>query len=89
MKGRSDLLTQFEKRVTGWLILKSGAIPRILGVVLILGSIEYVAGYFGPLIADGYKDSFLQSLLSWTSSVGEIGTCLWLLIMGARGPTAN
>lgn len=73
----------------GWLILRSGAIPRILGVMLILGCIEYLAGYFGPMIDEGYKDSLMQSLLSWTSSVGEIGTCLWLIIMGARGSTAN
>ncbi len=68
----------------GWLILKSGAIPRILGVILILGCIEYLSEYLGPMISDGYEGSLLQQMLSWTSSVGEIGTCLWLLIMGAR-----
>jgi hypothetical protein len=73
----------------GWLVLKSGAIPRILGVVLILGCVEYLAEYFGPMIAVGYKASIVRELLSWTSSVGEIGTCLWLLAMGARGPSEN
>lgn len=68
----------------GWLILRSGAIPRILGVILILGCIEYLAEYFGPMLSDGYEGSLLQEILSYTSSIGEIGTCLWLLIMGAR-----
>lgn len=68
----------------GWLVLKSGAIPRVLGVILILGAIEYLASYVGPMIDSGYKTSLLRNLLSWTSSVGEIGTCLWLVIMGAR-----
>ena len=73
----------------GWLILRSGAVPGILGVILILGCIEHLAGYFGPMIDEGCEDTLMQSLLSWTSSVGEIGTCLWLLVMGARGPSAN
>jgi hypothetical protein len=73
----------------GWLILKSGALPRILGVVLILGCAEYLAEYIGPMFDDGYKDALIRSLLSWAGSVGEIGTCLWLLFMGARGPTVN
>lgn len=68
----------------GWLVLKSGAIPRIIGVFLILGCIEYLAEYFGPMVSAGYKDAPLREMLSWTSSVGEIGTCLWLLVMGAR-----
>lgn len=68
----------------GWLILKSGAIPRIIGVFLVLGCIEYLAEYFGPLMSDLYTGSLLQEMLSWTSSIGEIGTCLWLLVMGAR-----
>lgn len=71
----------------GWLVLKSGAIPRLIGVFLILGCIEYLAEYFGPMINVAYKDSLLREMLSWTSSIGEIGTCLWLLVMGARGPT--
>jgi hypothetical protein len=68
----------------GWLVLISGAVPRLLGVVLILGGVEYLAEYFGPMIDDGYKASMMRELLSWTSSVGEIGTCLWLCVMGAR-----
>lgn len=70
----------------GWLVLKSGAIPRVLGVVLILGGVEYLADYFGPMLDDGYRASMMRELLSWTSSIGEIGTCLWLCVMGARGP---
>lgn len=69
----------------GWLILKSGAVPRVLGVFLILGCFEYLADYFGPMLYSGYAASPFRNLMSWTSSIGEIGTCLWLLMMGARG----
>jgi hypothetical protein len=68
----------------GWLILKSGAIPRVLGVLLILGCFGYLAGYFGPILYDGYGDLPFRRWISKPGSFGEIGTCLWLLIMGAR-----
>jgi len=69
----------------GWLILKSGAAPRALGVLLILGCFGYLANYFGPILYDGYRDLPFREWISRPGSIGEIGTCLWLLIMGARG----
>lgn len=69
----------------GFLVLKSGAIPRILGVCLLLGCVSYVAAYFGPILYDGYRDLPYRNLYSLPGTIGEIGTCLWLLVMGARG----
>ncbi|MBY0421119.1 MAG: DUF4386 domain-containing protein [Parvularculaceae bacterium] len=69
----------------GYLVLKSGAIPRILGVLLLCGCVGYVAGYFGPMVYAGYRDIPFMSYFSKLGSIGEIGTCLWLLVMGARG----
>lgn len=68
----------------GYLVLKSGAIPRVLGALLLCGFVGYVAGYFGPRLYAGYRDLPLMEYFSTLGSVGEIGTCLWLLIMGAR-----
>lgn len=73
----------------GWLILKSGAVPRALGVLLILGCFGYLANFFGPLVYDGYRDLPFRRLISLPGSAGEIGLCLWLLIMGAREPIRN
>lgn len=70
----------------GWLILKSGAIPRAFGVLLMLGCAGYLANYFGPTILNGYDDLAFRDLISLPGSIGEIGACLWLLTMGARGP---
>lgn len=68
----------------GWLILKSGAIPRILGALLIAGCAGYLANYFGPRFFEGYNDLPFRNLISKPGTIGEIGTCLWLLVMGAR-----
>ncbi|MGD9800551.1 MAG: DUF4386 domain-containing protein [Parvularculaceae bacterium] len=68
----------------GWLILKSGAIPRVLGALLLLGCVGYLANYFGPVLYAGYDDLPFRSYISKPGSIGEIGTCLWLCVMGAR-----
>jgi len=73
----------------GWLILKSGVAPRVLGLLLILGCLGYLIKYFGPLLYDGYADIPFRRLISLPGSVGEIGLCIWLLIVGARGPVRN
>ncbi len=68
----------------GWLIAKSGAIPRILGVFLILGCIGYVAHFFLSFFIPSYRDSTVAEYIHTPSAIGELGTCLWLLIMGAK-----
>ncbi|MEK7266607.1 MAG: DUF4386 domain-containing protein [Pseudomonadota bacterium] len=69
----------------GWLILKSGAIPRVLGLLLFAGCAGYLANFFGPALYQGYEDLSFPGWISKAGSIGEIGTCLWLLVMGARG----
>jgi hypothetical protein len=73
----------------GWLILKSGAVPRALGALLILGCLGYLIKYFGPLLYVGYDDIPFRRLISLPGSIGEIGLCIWLLIVGAREPIGN
>lgn len=68
----------------GFLILKSGAIPRALGVLLIIGCVGYLVNFFGPLLFPGYDELPLRSFISIPGSIGEIGTCLWLVVKGAR-----
>ncbi|MGB7737661.1 MAG: DUF4386 domain-containing protein [Steroidobacteraceae bacterium] len=68
----------------GLLILKSGAIPRSLGVLLVIGCVGYLANFFGPLLFPGYGELPFRSFISIPGSIGEIGTCLWLVVKGAR-----
>ena len=68
----------------GWLIVKSGTIPRILGVFLILGCVGYVAHFFLSFFLPGYRSTPLAEYIHTPSAIGELGTCLWLLIMGAK-----
>jgi Domain of unknown function (DUF4386) len=70
----------------GYLVLKSGFLPKIFGILLMLGCLGYVVDVFGDLLVPGYADTAISRFVLLPASVGEIGTCLWLLIVGARHP---
>jgi hypothetical protein len=65
----------------GYLVFKSGFLPRILGIFLMLGCFSYLIGAFGQMLVPHYT---LPGFVMLPASFGEIGICLWLLIMGAR-----
>ena len=68
----------------GYLVFKSGFLPRLLGVLLLAGGFGYLADVFGNLLVPGYPSSPLAGLVRLPAAVGEIGSGLWLLVMGAR-----
>jgi Domain of unknown function (DUF4386) len=69
----------------GYLVYKSGFLPKILGILLMLGCFSYLFDFFGEsLMPKNYAASGISSLIMLPASIGEIGTCLWLLIMGAK-----
>lgn len=72
----------------GWALFRSRLAPRVIGVLVILGGPLYVMAFFGPLLVTDYPSSLLASVVGFASGIpdllGEIGTALWLTIMGAR-----
>ena len=68
----------------GYLVFKSRFIPRVLGILLMLGCFGYLVNIVGPTLLPGYADTAIASIVSVPSGLGEIGTCLWLLIAGVR-----
>ena len=67
----------------GYLVIRSGFLPKTLGILLILGGLGYVAQVFWQILMPSIK--FPDSVLL-TAAVGEIGICLWLLLVGVRRP---
>lgn len=65
----------------GYLVIRSGFLPKILGVFLVLGGLGYVTSVFWQILVP--STSFPDSLLL-PAAVGEIGICLWLLVVGVR-----
>ena len=72
----------------GWLVLRSGRIPRVLGLLLVLGGVGYVVQVFGGLVP-GVAESSWMGYVRMPAALGEIGSCLWLLVFGARAGAAN
>lgn len=68
----------------GYLAFKSGFLPKFLGVALMLGCITYMIDIFGGTIFSNYYDYVNTSILIIPAAIGEIGMCLWLLIIGVK-----
>lgn len=70
----------------GILVYRSGFIPRVFGVLLILGGSAYLIESFGVILIPGARGMFF-SLLFFVYAIAEISFMLWLLIKGARVDT--
>jgi hypothetical protein len=68
----------------GYLVIRCARLPRILGVFLMLGSAGYMVDVFGQLLLPGYADMAFSNYVNLPAAIGEVGICLWLLIMGIR-----
>ncbi len=74
----------------GWLVYRSGFLPKVLGVLLMAGCMGYVVNFVGELVFPiWYNKSGIDSWISIPGGLGEIGTCLWLLVMGVKVKTAT
>jgi hypothetical protein len=61
----------------GYLVFKSGFLPRILGILLVIGCFGYLVQSFAALLIPGYSVN-LALVTFW----GELFLALWLLIKG-------
>lgn len=77
--------------ILGWLIVKSGFIPRILGGLMAVTGVVYLVGTFTRFLWPELLG--FVSPLYMVAVVSELSLCLWLLAAGAirwRGaPTAS
>lgn len=66
----------------GMLVIRSGFIPRVLGVLLMIAGAGYVASSFATLVLPRYAPMVSQvtSLLLF----GELPIIFWLLVWGAK-----
>jgi len=68
----------------GYLVYKSGFLPKLLGVLLMVGCFGYLITFFGGFLFPDFLKTTLSDIVGIPASVGEIGICLWLLIMGTN-----
>ena len=69
--------------VLGYLVFKSGYFPRILGILLILGSLGYLMESFSNfLLPNNQAISTIYSVFLGISAIGELSFAFWLLFKG-------
>ena len=72
--------------VLGYLVFKSGYLPRILGVFLIVSSFGYLLDSFALILLPNYADyeDIIVMVLFLPNLIGELALALWLLIKGVN-----
>lgn len=68
----------------GYLVYKSGFLPKILGIFLMAGCFGYLITFFGGFLYSDFSKTIISDIVGFPAPIGEIGICLWLLIMGTN-----
>ena len=71
----------------GYLVFKSGYLPRLLGVLLMIASFGQMIPLFQMSLLPGYDVITYPGL--GVAVLAEFSFCLWLLIKGAKMPAAK
>jgi hypothetical protein len=67
----------------GQLFYKSGFMPRIIGILLILGGVTYLIEVSAQLVFRDYR-FFVNQFTSIILPISEFSTIFWLLIKGVK-----
>ena len=74
------ILFGFHLLVLGYLVFKSGYVPKWLGVFLVLAGVGYIVDGFGKTLSPDYNLNIAQFTF-----VGEVLLIFWLLWRGFKG----
>lgn len=70
----------------GYLACISGFIPKIIGVLLMIGCFGYLVDFAGNFFFSQYSTLDMAKYVTIPANIGEIAICLWLLIAGISIP---
>jgi hypothetical protein len=68
----------FNTVITGWLIIRSTYLPRVLGWIAVVGGIGWLAFLWPPL---GYR---LNLFIAALAVLGSLATIVWMLVYGVK-----
>jgi len=68
----------------GYLIFRSGYLPRTIGVLMAIAGLSYLANSFTLILAPAYAGAIFPVLV--LALIGELSLCLWLLVKGVDVP---
>jgi hypothetical protein len=73
----------------GLLIVRSGYLPRILGVLLMIGACAFPINTFTKILIPQFYPALMTQLTMILNAFGSPATILWLLIKGVNEPQPN
>lgn len=69
--------------VIGYLIFRSGYLPKAIGVLIQIAGLSYLVNSFALILAPKYADRIF-TVIAGPAFVGEASLCLWLLVKGVN-----
>jgi len=69
--------------ILGYLIFKSGFLPKALGVLMQIAGLSYLTDSFALILAPTFANRIFPAVLV-PAFVGEASLCLWLLVKGVN-----
>ncbi|MBB5180029.1 hypothetical protein HNQ44_001453 [Planomicrobium koreense] len=72
----------------GYLVFKSGFMPKILGILVMLAGLGYMIDSFAYIILENYDDYEIVFVLivAIPGAIGELALAIWLLLKGKKIP---
>jgi len=74
--------------VLGYLIFRSGYLPKVLGVLMQIAGLSYLTNSFALILSPSLADRLFPAILL-PAFVGEASLCLWLLAKGVNASKWN
>lgn len=69
--------------ILGYLIFRSGFLPRTLGVLMQVAGVCYLVNCFALVLSPSLAGRLFPAILL-PAFIGELSLCLWLLVMGVN-----
>lgn len=69
--------------------MRSRFLPRVLGILLIIAGVAYVAHSLTTLLLGGHRVALYEQVTMLARAAGEFPIMFWLLIKGAEVPPAS
>ncbi|MGH6711236.1 MAG: DUF4386 domain-containing protein [Bradyrhizobium sp.] len=68
----------------GYLIRRSGYLPKLLGVVLVIGGLGYIVFSLAQMVAPAFAARLLFPWIILPAFFAELGLALWLIVKGVN-----
>lgn len=77
------VLFGFHCLIAGYLISRSSFLPRVLGFLLTIGGVGYIANILASFLPHEVATQFFPYIM-WPAGVAELGLTAWLIVIGVN-----